>query len=70
MITLIVDDCTIEVTPKTKGMSVISYDISIVGHETIEVPGPREFSNLMKVIQDLVLNAIANIDTNGYMGDY
>ena len=70
MITLIVDDCTVEVTPMVKNMTVTSYKVNIVGYDalaicgqTLEISGPREFNNFMELLQHVILEAMSNIDS-------
>ena len=70
MITLIVDDCTVEVTPMVKNMTVTNYKVNIVGYDalaicgqTLEISGPREFSNFMELLQLIILEAMSNIDS-------
>jgi len=65
MITLHVNDCLVEVTPKYKGTNVVSYDVNVVGYSEANISGPREFSNLMPLLESLVDDAIAKIDFGG-----
>jgi len=66
MITLHVNDCLVEVTPQYKGTNVVSYDVNIVGYGEANISGPREFSNLMPLLESLVDDAIATIDNGGW----
>ena len=70
MINIIVNDCEVEIVPVRKGMTIASYGICIVGYDTFEVLGQREFSQLIKIIEDQVLTAMANIDSAMDIGDY
>lgn len=70
MITLIVDDCTVEVIPEVKSMTVSNYKVNIVGYDalatcgqTLEISGPREFSKFMELLQQVILEAMSNIDS-------
>lgn len=68
---LVIDDCSIEIIPKVKGMSIVSYEYSILDYdgfieEAGDISGPREFSNLLGVLSELVQKAIANLDSKDY----
>ena len=67
MIELVINDCEVEIEIKRNGsgMSIANYQICIVGYDTFEVAGQREFSQLIKIIEDQILNAMANIDSIG-----
>lgn len=69
MCTLVVNDVTFEVTPKRKNATIAYYTVNIVGYEavdykTIEIVGTREFSSMITVLENLALDAIANIDSS------
>lgn len=65
MINIVINDCDVEITPVRKGMSIASYGICIVGYDNFEIVGSLEFSQLVKIIEDQILNAMANIDSIG-----
>lgn len=62
MLSLVVNDVAIEVDVKYKNATIHHYMVTIVGYETIEISGPREFSAMLAIIEAEVLYAIANID--------
>lgn len=62
---VVIDDCTVEIEPKRKGMSISSYNINIVGFGEIEISGPREFTQLHDIIQNEINKAMATIDSQG-----
>jgi hypothetical protein len=72
MLTLHVNDCLVEVVPQYKGgtstspSKIVSYDVNIVGYDVVNISGPREFSNLMTLLESLTDDAIAKIDNGGW----
>jgi hypothetical protein len=65
MLNIVINDCEVEVTPimKGSGMAIHHYDIYIVGYETFEITGQREFGAMVKLIEDMTMNAMACIDS-------
>jgi len=63
MLNLIINDVPIEVTIKYKNATISHYDVNIVGYDTIEVVGSREFSVMIGIIENEVLTAMSNIDS-------
>lgn len=71
MLNLVINDCEVEVTTimKGSGMTIHRYEVNIVGYETIEVHGQREFGAMVKLIEDMTMNAMANLDSLPFYGE-
>lgn len=67
MLYIVVDDCSVEIEVKRKGMSIHSYMVNIVGYDNFEVVGQREFSQLLSIIEDAIQKAMANLDSFSFM---
>lgn len=63
MLSLIINDVPIEVTIKYKNATISYYVVDIVGYDTIEILGSREFGAMVSLIENEVLKAMSNIDS-------
>lgn len=66
MLSLIVNDVSVEVVTKYKNATISYYNVTIIGYGSIEVIGSREFGAMVGIIENEIAIAMSNIDSGGY----